>query len=104
MFALVVMAQLKTKLLTDGDARALAKIKLVRLLFERNYRREQIQQLFHVIDRMLQLPSGLAPLSTSGLRRKCPRSTPLNATALRKVFCKDVRKAAWKLSEKPRLT
>ncbi|WP_144049484.1 DUF4351 domain-containing protein, partial [Vreelandella massiliensis] len=42
-------------------ARTQAKIKLVRLMFERNYSREQIQQLFIVIDWMLQLPYGLEP-------------------------------------------
>lgn len=60
-FALVVMAQLHAKRLTDGNARTQAKIKLVRLMFERNYRREQIQQLFTVIDWMIQLPYGLEP-------------------------------------------
>ncbi|MCD1652493.1 DUF4351 domain-containing protein [Halomonas meridiana] len=60
-FALVIMAQLRAKRLTDGNARTQAKIKLVRLMFERNYSREQIQQLFIVIDWMLQLPYVLEP-------------------------------------------
>ena len=61
-FALVVMAQLHAKRLTDGNARAQAKLTLVRLMFERHYRREQIQQLFTVIDWMIQLPGGLEPI------------------------------------------
>ncbi|OBA00483.1 hypothetical protein [Halomonas sp. G11] len=60
-FALVVMAQLRAKRLVDGNARTQAKVKLVRLMFERNYSRKQIQQLFNVIDWMIQLPHGLEP-------------------------------------------
>lgn len=61
-FALVVMAQLRAKRLIEGNARTQAKVKLVRLMFERNYSRKQIQQLFNVIDWMIQLPQGLEPV------------------------------------------
>lgn len=56
LFALVVMAQLKAKRLTDGEARRQAKISLIRQMYERGYDREQILRLFTVIDWMIQLP------------------------------------------------
>ncbi len=60
-FALVVMAQIKAKRLRDGQARKETKLVLIRLLYERGYRREQIQRLFNLIDWMIQLPPGLEP-------------------------------------------
>lgn len=61
LFALVVMAQLKAKRLRDGARRSDAKVQLIRLMYERNYSREQIQRLFTVIDWILQLPRALEP-------------------------------------------
>ena len=58
-FALVVMAQVKAKRVKDGASRKDAKVALIRLLYERGYRRKQIIQLFNIIDWMLQLPKGL---------------------------------------------
>ena len=58
-FALVVMAQIKAKRVKDGASRKDAKVALIRLLYERGYRRKQIIQLFNIIDWMLQLPQGL---------------------------------------------
>ncbi|MCG5495851.1 DUF4351 domain-containing protein [Ectothiorhodospira variabilis] len=60
-FALVVMAQVKAKRVKDGATRKDVKIALVRLLYERGYSREQIVQLFRIIDWMIQLPRELEP-------------------------------------------
>ncbi|NYS59713.1 hypothetical protein [Vreelandella salicampi] len=60
-FALVVMAQIHAKRIKDGATRKDVKIALIRLLFERGYRREQIVKLFNIIDWMLQLPKALEP-------------------------------------------
>lgn len=60
-FALVVMAQLRAKRLRDGAGRMDAKVQLIRLMYERNYSREQIQRLFTVIDWIIQLPRALEP-------------------------------------------
>ncbi|AHK80078.1 hypothetical protein M911_14015 [Ectothiorhodospira haloalkaliphila] len=60
-FALVVMAQIKAKRVKDGATRKEVKIALVRLLYERGYSREQIVQLFRIIDWMIQLPRELEP-------------------------------------------
>ncbi|MCG5504561.1 hypothetical protein [Ectothiorhodospira variabilis] len=60
-FALVVMAQIKAKRVKDGATRKDVKIALVRLLYERGYSREQIVQLFRIIDWMIQLPRELEP-------------------------------------------
>jgi len=53
------MAQVKAKRVKDGASRKDAKVALIRLLYERGYRRKQIIQLFNIIDWMLQLPKGL---------------------------------------------
>ena len=53
------MAQIKAKRVKDGASRKDAKVALIRLLYERGYRRKQIIQLFNIIDWMLQLPQGL---------------------------------------------
>ena len=58
-FALVVMAQLKAKRVKGGDARKDAKVGIIRMMYERGYSKEQIQELFNVIDWMIQLPSAL---------------------------------------------
>ena len=60
-FALVVMAQIKAKRVKDGATRKDVKVALIRLLYERGYSREQVVQLFIIIDWMLQLPSALEP-------------------------------------------
>ncbi|MCG6659831.1 hypothetical protein HOP52_18975 [Halomonas campisalis] len=60
-FALVVMAQIHAKRIKDGATRKDVKIALVRLLYERGYSKEQVIQLFIIIDWMLQLPSALEP-------------------------------------------
>jgi len=60
-FALVVMAQIHAKRLKDGATRKDVKVALIRLLYERGYSRDQVVQLFIIIDWMLQLPSALEP-------------------------------------------
>jgi len=60
-FALVVMAQIHAKRLKDGATRKDFKVALIRLLYERGYSRDQVVQLFIIIDWMLQLPSALEP-------------------------------------------
>ena len=58
-FALVVMAQIKAKRVKEGEARKDAKIGIIRLMYERGYSKQQIQELFNVIDWMIQIPSTL---------------------------------------------
>ena len=58
-FALVVMAQIKAKRLKDGVARKDAKVAIIRLMYERGYSKQQILELFNVIDWMIQLPGTL---------------------------------------------
>lgn len=60
-FALVVMAQIHAKRLKDGATRKDVKVALIWLLYERGYSRDQVVQLFIIIDWMLQLPSALEP-------------------------------------------
>ncbi|WP_373190486.1 Rpn family recombination-promoting nuclease/putative transposase [Halomonas sp.] len=60
-FALVVMAQIHAKRLKDGATRKDVKVALIRLLYERGYSRDQVVQLFIIIDWLLQLPSALEP-------------------------------------------
>ncbi|MDR5900406.1 hypothetical protein QC823_15685 [Halomonas vilamensis] len=55
-FVLVVMAQVKAKRVKDGATRKDVKVALIRLMYERGYSREQVVQLFIIIDWMLQLP------------------------------------------------
>ncbi|TDN95747.1 putative transposase/invertase (TIGR01784 family), partial [Halomonas ventosae] len=45
----------------DGATRKDVKVALIRLLYERGYSREQVVQLFTIIDWMLQLPRALEP-------------------------------------------
>ncbi|TDN95766.1 hypothetical protein DFO68_1405, partial [Halomonas ventosae] len=45
----------------DGATRKDVKVALIRLLYERGYSREQVVQLFIIIDWMLQLPVALEP-------------------------------------------
>ena len=49
-FALVEMAHLKAKESKDGATRKGWKLRLVRLLYQRSYTREQVVELFRVID------------------------------------------------------
>ena len=58
-FALVVMAHLKAQESKDGVARKGWKLRLVRLMYPRGYAREDILELFRVIDWLLCLPDDL---------------------------------------------
>jgi len=58
-FALVVMAQIKAKRLKNSAKRKDAKIGIIRLMYERGYSKQQIQELFNIIDWMIQIPSFL---------------------------------------------
>jgi hypothetical protein len=58
-FALVVMAQLEAKVLTDAAERKAAKFRLVRSMYDRGYNRSDILELFRVIDWMIRLPEAL---------------------------------------------
>ena len=58
-FALVVMAQIKAKRLKNSAKRKDAKIGIIRLMYERGYTKQQIQELFTIIDWMIQIPSFL---------------------------------------------
>ena len=59
-FALVTMAHLMTRATReDMDARYAAKLKLVRLLYQRGWDRQGVIDLFTVIDWMMRLPEKL---------------------------------------------
>ena len=58
-FALVVMAQLKAKLLDDGHELKRWKAHLTRLMYQRGYAKQQIIELFRLIDWMMRLPDAL---------------------------------------------
>lgn len=58
-FALVVMAQIKAKRLKNSAKRKDAKIGIIRLMYERGYTKAKIQELFTIIDWMIQIPSVL---------------------------------------------
>jgi hypothetical protein len=53
------MAHLKAQESKDGAIRKGWKLRLVRLLYERGYTREQVLELFRVLDWMLRLPGDL---------------------------------------------
>jgi len=57
-FALVVLAQLAAKSAGAAD-RKTAKLRLVRLMYDRGYSRAEILELFRIIDWMIRLPKAL---------------------------------------------
>jgi hypothetical protein len=63
----VVMAHLKAQESKDGATRKGWKLRLVRLLYQRGYAREDILELFRVLDWFLQLPSDLEQAFTDEL-------------------------------------
>lgn len=69
-FALVVMAHLKTKE-TRGDVagRLAWKRTLVRMLYERGYERQEVLELYRLLDWMLKLPKDEEALFQEDLRR-----------------------------------
>ncbi len=58
-FAIVVMAQLKVLETRHSDQLLLWKLKLVRMLYERGYNRQQVIELFRFIDWLMILPEEL---------------------------------------------
>jgi hypothetical protein len=58
-FSLVALAQLQALMHRGGPARKFAKLRLIRLLYQRDYTREQILAWFRVLDWMLRLPEDL---------------------------------------------
>ena len=69
-FAIVVMAHLKTKeTRKDLPARKEWKFRLTRMLYERDYDRQDIIKLFRFIDWILELPEGLKQEFKSDLKR-----------------------------------
>lgn len=58
-FAIVVMAQLKALKTKKDDTKLIWKIKLMRMLYERGYNREQILKLFRFLDWIIRLPKDL---------------------------------------------
>jgi len=58
-FALVVMAQLAAKSSTGAAGRKSAKLRLVRLMYDRGYSRAEVLELFRIIDWMIRLPKSL---------------------------------------------
>ncbi len=60
-FAVMVMAHLRTQASTQNpEARLQWKLRLIRMLYEKGYSRENILQLFRLIDWMMTLPKQLA--------------------------------------------
>lgn len=76
-FALVVMAHLKAQETKDGAARKGWKLHLIRLMRRRRYTRQQVLDLFRVIDWLLQLPPALERQLT--LRADCIRGARKDA-------------------------
>jgi AraC-like DNA-binding protein len=58
-FALIVAAQLHAKLFKKPEQKRDAKIQLIRLLYERDYSREQVIELLRLVDWMIRLPHNL---------------------------------------------
>ena len=58
-FAIVVMAQLKAKEIMDGQERKYWKSRLTRMLYERDYEKQDIIALYCFIDWLLVLPEEL---------------------------------------------
>jgi hypothetical protein len=68
-FAVVVMAHLKARQVRHGEARKRWKMRLMRGLYERGYRREDILALFRFIDWLLVLPAALEQAFWQELRQ-----------------------------------
>ena len=67
--AVVVMAHLKARQVRHGEARKRWKMRLMRGLYERGYRREDILALFRFIDWLLVLPAVLEQAFWQELRQ-----------------------------------
>ena len=58
-FALFVLAYLRAKRNRDGERRLRYKIELMRLLLEKGFQREDVVQLFQLLNKLLRLPRAL---------------------------------------------
>lgn len=58
-FAIIVMAHLKARNEKNSEQKLAWKLRLVRMLVERSYNRQQILQLFRFIDWLIKLPKEL---------------------------------------------
>ncbi|MEL6166273.1 MAG: transposase [Cyanobacteria bacterium J06628_3] len=70
-FSIVVMAHLRTKATNQNpESRLQWKLRLVRMLFEKGYSREEIIGLFRFIDWLMSLPEELAADFKAELKRE----------------------------------
>jgi hypothetical protein len=60
-FAVVVLAQLEANTARDGPARLASKTELMRRLYYWRFSRDNVIQLFRIIDAMMALPEALEP-------------------------------------------
>ncbi|MEI6043182.1 MAG: DUF4351 domain-containing protein [Chloroflexota bacterium] len=68
LFAVVVMAHLKAQQEKKNPLQLLDwKVRLVEMLYQRNYEKEQVQQLLRFIDWIMVLPKDLEPLAQARL-------------------------------------
>jgi len=95
-FAIVVMAHLKTKATNSNlSAREQWKWNLTRLLYEKGYNRKQITDLYKVIDLMMALSEELQlsfeeKLATYQEERKMPLVTNIERRAIEKTRKQDI--------------
>ena len=95
-FAIVVMAHLKTKATNSNlSAREQWKWNLTRLLYEKGYNRKQITDLYKVIDAMMALSEELQlsfeeKLSTYQEERKMPLLTNIERRTIKKTEKKNI--------------
>lgn len=69
-FAVIVMAHLSTQATSDNPQKRLqSKLSLVRGLYQRGYNRNEILELFRLIEWMMVLPKGLAQEFRTELKR-----------------------------------
>jgi hypothetical protein len=105
-FAVIVMAHLKTKATTSSlAAREQWKWTLIRSLYERNFSRKQIVDLFKVIDLMMTLPEGLQNSFEKKLRkyqeeRKMPLLSNIERRALERGAKETSQKHIYQILEK----
>src|SRR5690606_8784809 len=59
-FAVVILAQLEANTARDGPARLASKAELMRRLYYWRFSRDNVIQLFRIIDAMMALPEALA--------------------------------------------
>lgn len=95
-FAIVVMAHLKTKAtLGDPQSRFQWKLSLIRNLYQRGYSREEVLQLFRLIQWMMVLPEELernleAEVSRYEEERRMPYITTFERRAMLKTLRENV--------------